>query len=56
MLAIGLLYIAFIIFSYVSWIPDVSNTFNMKRVLDFVEDLFSNLWDNHRIYFLSLFI
>ena len=30
MLAIGLLYIAFIMFSYLPCIPKLSNTFNMK--------------------------
>ena len=30
MLAIGLLYIAFIVFRYVPYIPDLSKTFNMK--------------------------
>jgi hypothetical protein len=29
-LAVGLLYIAFIMFSYGCWIPDLSDTFNMK--------------------------
>ena len=36
-LAVGLLYIAFIMFRYVPCIPDLSKTFIMKGGLDFVE-------------------
>jgi len=38
MLAIGLLYIAFIIFWYAPWIPDLSNTFNMNECFILSED------------------
>jgi hypothetical protein len=30
-LAVGLMYIDFIIFRYGAWIPDLSNTFTMKE-------------------------
>ena len=41
MLVASLLYIAFIMFRYVSCIYDLSKTFNKEGVLDFVECFFS---------------
>ena len=40
-LIVGLLYIDFIMFRYVDCFPDLSKTFIMKGVLDFVKCFFS---------------
>jgi hypothetical protein len=42
MLAICLVYIAFIVFKYAPYIPDLSKMFNMVEVLNFVKGFFNN--------------
>lgn len=46
-LAVGLLYIAFIMLRYVPCIPSFSQDFCHEQMLDFVKDIFHFSWDDH---------
>ena len=57
MLAIGLLDVAFLVFSYALCIPDLSKAFNMKGSWIFLKFFFSIQGDYYEIFAcLSLFI
>jgi hypothetical protein len=49
-LAISLLYMAFIMLRYISTVPGFYRGFYHERMLNFVKVIFYNYWDDHVIF------